>query len=148
MGRPFLFYRKSGMRINRLLPSYRTSHSGAEGSFQCGQAKNCDHLKLVSHEWMAASTCEKFLSGNNWEVSSYTDLCTVALECSKFGSQLDSQVRSSICRPEAQFIARFVAQFGDHCAGSQISYRPHPTSLARLDAANASDTLLYNTHES
>ena len=42
-------------------------------------------------------------------------VCTVALECNKFGSQLvlkldsqlDSQVRSSIRRPEARFIARF-----------------------------------------
>lgn len=60
----------SGMRITS---TYGTSLPGAEGSFQCGQAKNPDYLKLVSHKWMVASICENL----DWEVSSYTDLCLV-----------------------------------------------------------------------
>ena len=43
-----------------------------------------------------------------------SDLSTVALECNKFGSQLilklNSQVCSSIRRPEARFITQFVAR--------------------------------------
>ena len=57
----------------------------------------------------------------------------VTLECNEFDSQVHSSIRSSICRPEAQFVAwfkaRFIARFGDHCADSQISYRSHPTLL-------------------